>query len=196
MLFKPSFKEGHYKYISNEYNHNPHSANWAPLFQSTQRLPAGILIIKQKRSSSSKVCLIVKCCKILVLQSCYAVIWYDCLRYEHDVDWAYLGVTDSSFICIMSHHLSHISSEQVIICVKKKIIQKQWWREIHSHVHSFPQISVILMWMWWMMIKGSVENGRTWGRMFTINSIIHFLLFMQNICMFFFTIHLDWTLCS
>lgn len=25
-----------------------------------------------------------------------------------------------------------------------------------------------------MMIKGSVENGRTWGRMFTINSIIHF----------------------
>lgn len=47
MLFKPSFKEGHYKYISNEYNHNPHSANWAPLFQSTQRLPAGILIIKQ-----------------------------------------------------------------------------------------------------------------------------------------------------
>lgn len=120
MLFKPSFKEGHYKYISNEYNHNPHSANWAPLFQSTQRLPAGILIIKQKRSSSSKVCLIVKCCKILVLQSCYAVIWYDCLRYEHDVDWAYLGVTDSSFICIMSHHLSHISSEQVIICVEKK----------------------------------------------------------------------------
>lgn len=25
-----------------------------------------------------------------------------------------------------------------------------------------------------MMIKGIVENGRTWGRMFTINSIILF----------------------